>query len=912
MSNLSDLLPAGAAAKQLTFTDSGSGISSKAPVVLNSDGTVSGISGSAESIGSTSNPLANESTYVDFGPMSRDIIYDPTADRVIAAINARISGGDNRVLIVAGEVGASSITWGTPLALSGTGVGNAEKNCNLCYDEDNGFPLLLFQSYDSSYLYYPTVVAIVVSGSTISLGTPLVLQSAASTNTGGALVYDTTNDKVVALYGIQGVGNNYQWGAVITVSSTSSLSVTGGPTQNNPQAINSMNTAMAFDSSSGLCAIVNQLGTADHFFAQTIDASTGSPVFNTITTIYTNASGGGHVDVCYDSNKQACIGTSYTTGDWSNYQNVVVPFTTSGSGASATVSAGTPAFTGTSAVINYYACCTFDSTNNLTVIPFEYTSGDLYYVTCTLSGSSPYTATLTDPSLLATYSAGNSLQPFCCYDPDQNKTVVIYGTNDQVGSSVAFAPASTNLTAQAFVGIADSAISASAAGSVIVQGGTVTGPTAEVTIAESLSSAFLYAQDAPADAVIAMASATGSSNLLIAYYVNDGVTQGARVQAATISSGSISYGSSDVIGAASSDVYYYAIANTSSNNKFVVFWQDQSDSYIYGAVVTLTGSSISYGATTAVYSSAAINNYDTFNAAYDPDTDRVILGVCDNSDTYAYSVVIEIGSTTIDTVGTPAKIDSSSAANGYAKKIDLCYDTTADKVIATYVNVGGGGSYYLRVAAGTVTGGATNSISWGSSSVVYSGDATYPRCAYNATDQRVVIVYKQAADAKGYSSVATVSGTTVTANTPSVFYDPSSTGGWVLYYTSVAHDSYMNKMVIYMRASAGDAVYGAIDTGTNSIAWSSVYNVSADAYNPPQTEFDVGTNQVILLGAGTSKATAESYIYTVPGTVSGQPLTVGTKYYVTTSGTFSSSADTPSVNAGLAISTTSLLLNGDS
>ena len=40
MSNLSDLLPAGAAAKQLTFTDSGSGISSKAPVVVNSDGTI--------------------------------------------------------------------------------------------------------------------------------------------------------------------------------------------------------------------------------------------------------------------------------------------------------------------------------------------------------------------------------------------------------------------------------------------------------------------------------------------------------------------------------------------------------------------------------------------------------------------------------------------------------------------------------------------------------------------------------------------------------------------------------------------------------------------------------------------------------------------------------------------------------
>ena len=135
MTNLSDLFPAGAG-KQVSFTASGNVTSSGKPVVLNSDGTVSEVSGSAESIGSTSNPLANESTYVDFGPMSRDIIYDPTADRVIAAINARISGGNNRVLIVAGEVGASSITWGTPLALSGTGVGNAEKNCNLCYDEN--------------------------------------------------------------------------------------------------------------------------------------------------------------------------------------------------------------------------------------------------------------------------------------------------------------------------------------------------------------------------------------------------------------------------------------------------------------------------------------------------------------------------------------------------------------------------------------------------------------------------------------------------------------------------------------------------------------------------------------------------------------------------------------------------------
>ena len=41
-------------------------------------------------------------------------------------------------------------------------------------------------------------------------------------------------------------------------------------------------------------------------------------------------------------------------------------------------------------------------------------------------------------------------------------------------------------------------------------------------------------------------------------------------------------------------------------------------------------------------------------------------------------------------------------------------------------------------------------------------------------------------------------------------------------------------------------------------------------------------------------------------------LTIGSNYYVQSAGTLATSAGTPSVKAGLAISTTSLLLSGDS
>ena len=67
--------------------------------------------------------------------------------------------------------------------------------------------------------------------------------------------------------------------------------------------------------------------------------------------------------------------------------------------------------------------------------------------------------------------------------------------------------------------------------------------------------------------------------------------------------------------------------------------------------------------------------------------------------------------------------------------------------------------------------------------------------------------------------------------------------------------------------------------------------------------YDSNANKTVLTYQGTSVSYKAMAAVASFGDL---PLTVGTKYYVTTSGGFSSSADTPSVNAGLAISTTSL------
>ena len=83
---------------------------------------------------------------------------------------------------------------------------------------------------------------------------------------------------------------------------------------------------------------------------------------------------------------------------------------------------------------------------------------------------------------------------------------------------------------------------------------------------------------------------------------------------------------------------------------------------------------------------------------------------------------------------------------------------------------------------------------------------------------------------------------------------------------------------------------------------------AAFGYGLGTPAYDANADAGLILFANAGDSAAESAV-TTAGAL---PLTTGTKYYVTTTGGFSSSADTPSVNAGLAISTTSLLLNGDS
>ena len=125
MSNLSDLLPAGAAAKQLTFTDSGSGISSKAPVALNSDGTVSAVGGQTFAIGTPASMSATLTTwYVG-------VTYHTAEDKIVVLW---IEDTSRDLYLQAGTVSGTSITWGSA-TLVDNGI-YSNQIADICYDSN--------------------------------------------------------------------------------------------------------------------------------------------------------------------------------------------------------------------------------------------------------------------------------------------------------------------------------------------------------------------------------------------------------------------------------------------------------------------------------------------------------------------------------------------------------------------------------------------------------------------------------------------------------------------------------------------------------------------------------------------------------------------------------------------------------
>jgi len=192
MSNLSELLPAGGAAKEFEAVASGT-LSNGQAVILNADGTVEAVGESPAAVGAEA--VFDTATSLE-GAFSST--YDSVNNKIVIA--GRVSAQSYKGYAYVGTISGTSITFGTPVLFT-SGTQRAATTVAITYDVASGNVVIFWSNIDSGS--YGTSIVGTVSGTSISFGTAVVFDSSAvafsDVNTAAA-TYHSGQDVCVLSY----------------------------------------------------------------------------------------------------------------------------------------------------------------------------------------------------------------------------------------------------------------------------------------------------------------------------------------------------------------------------------------------------------------------------------------------------------------------------------------------------------------------------------------------------------------------------------------------------------------------------------------------------------------------------------------------------------------------------------------
>ena len=462
MSNLSDLLPAGAGAKSATFTASGN-LATGETVALKSDGTVEVIAATSASTGSVTNFDSGSSV----SQYSQTVVYDVSQNKVL--ITYSDTGNSDYLTAIVGTVSGTSISFGTATVLDSQGINQSfsvycpdiSKTC--CF-------------YKKSSDNYTEARVLTISGTSVSSSGSSGLST--PNREGHCAVFDPDNNKVIFTY--RDVSNSrYGTAQVCTVTSTTVTAATavvfasvyaGGRRLSTVYDTLNDKVVVSYFQDTGTPRGKSVVGTVSG-----TSTSWGTPVeFLGSTT--------NNFDACFDSTAN----------------KVVIAYRKDGSGDHGQVIVGT--VSGTS--ISFGSATTFvssaandirtvyDAGANKSVIIFTDQDanggvGDGRLIEATVSGTS---VTVANDTQIITNRYDDTAG---AYDSSAERVVFAFkdeGDNDN--DAVVHQTSSTN--SGDFVGITDEAISNTATGSVIVEGGVITNASLGLTLTPGTT---YYVQD---------------------------------------------------------------------------------------------------------------------------------------------------------------------------------------------------------------------------------------------------------------------------------------------------------------------------------------------------------------------------------------------------------------------------------
>ena len=826
-------------------------------MVVNSDGTVSVISETSESQSIGSPDIFNNAS-----TSHNAAVYDTANDKVVIAY--RDNGNSNYGTAIVGTVSGSSITFGTEVVFESNGASYVEA----AYDVASGKVVIAYRDFSDSY---GRAIVGTVSGTSISFGTKQVFSTTGSIEQ-ISIVYAETQEKVVIAYRDSGTNGE---AVVGTVSGTSI----------------SFGTVVEFyTGGSGDYAVVYNPTDSNVIIGFRQDNTTsGEAIVGTISG--TSISFG-------SQNRFSENNINYTKGiyDVAN-QRVVFVYSdgTDGSKGKAVVGSisGDTITFGTEVVFNNasttYPDVDYHVAGQKVVIVYTDETSSLNYgkfIVGTVSGTSITFGTA------ATFESASTDYSDLTYDSDTGQMVVAYRDlgGGNVGQTVVFQIdyTATNLTAENYIGMSRG-----------------------VAIPNETGSKVSFESSTMGSEAIGAAYDSDTGKIILAYQDEGNSFYGTAV-VGTVSGTSISFGT-PVVFQSSKIKDCCAVYDTANQKVVITFCNEAATDAGTGIVGTVSGTSISFGSTATFDGNGANSPH---SLVYDTNAGKVAIFYRDTSDSSK-------GKSAVGTVsGTSISWGSLVNFNGnnYTNTISAVYDSTAQKIVVSFRDVGESG--YGSSVVGTISG---TSISFGTKVVFSSSSTEDAFVTYDSSNNKSVVTYKDGGDSdKGKAAVGTVSGTSISFGTPVQFVSQLGSN------YNCAYDAGAGSIIISYGVPLGQGRFiTAKVSGTSIGSFSSPYSYYSDTnvVVRPQLIVDGGSGNAVVSFKDQNDSNKGSSTVTSFGfageTADGNPasidiigsvstnqggLTAGEKYYVQTDGTISTTAGSPSVLAGTAISATKLVV----
>lgn len=337
-------------------------------------------------------------------------------------------------------------------------------------------------------------------------------------------------------------------------------------------------------------------------------------------------------------------------------------------------------------------------------------------------------------------------------------------------------------------------------------------------------------------------------------------------------------GSTQIRQVATVSSYVNAISYDSNEGKVLIAYQDNGNGNQGQILTSDPGNSYSFGSATIFNAAANAGNY---TLCYNTNDQKSILGWTKNNDSGKLRVQVASISGTSVSLGTELELTTN-----WTSHCAMVYAGTAQKIVIAYQYNSVGEAVVLSISGTTITAGTP--VSFPNNEVGAVCKPQYMSAAYDSTNDFVVFSFADDNNSDKPTSVgAKVSGTTMTFGTPLVHH--TSDGN----FTATSYDS------------ANDYVVCAFTEGpTND--YGRVVSMKSSSASTNLTDGNFVGFSTAAVGNGGS--TTIDIVGKVNSGVTG--LTTATKYYVQSDGTLGTSASTPSVVAGTAISGTSILVKG--